>query len=317
MKNQLPKIVVTLGDPAGIGPEVTARALLELRDSHDADYLVVGHQALMDKAFCLIGQQLEIRTLPVEPLPENPTEAQRGRYVFSAIHRAVSMCLEKKADAMVTAPLNKAVLKAGGHDYPGHTEILGKLCGREPVMMLLGGPLKVVPLTTHLPLRQVSGKLNREMVSRICRIVYHAMDVDFGIGEPRIALTGLNPHAGECGLFGNEEIEILTPAVQDLEDEGILITGPLAADTAFYRAAKGEFDVVISPTHDQALIPLKLLAFDRAVNVTLNLPIVRTSPGHGTAEEIAWTGRANHQSMSAAMKTAARIARNRSSKERF
>ena len=304
----LPRLLITLGDPAGGGPEVVARVLVDpaLRDRCRAT--VVGDRKLLERALDLIGKRAEVDVDPIGPLGDQPDLADRGRYLHHAILRGLTQCLDGQADALVTAPISKAALQAASCPHPGHTELLGELCNAQPVMMLIGGPLRVVPLTTHCALREVPDRLNLEKVAQVGRIVDRSLRYDFGKNSPKIALAGLNPHAGEGGMFGTEEIDILSPAVRRLRQQRLDITGPLPADTVFYRAAQGEFDAVIAPTHDQALIPVKLLAFTTCVNITLNLPIVRTSPGHGTAEDVAWTGRADESGMRAAIETAIAMA---------
>lgn len=314
MKDIKPKILFTLGDPAGIGPEVSAKVLCDDEIMDQCQIVIVGDPDLAEMAFDLVGLKRDVSFEKLKVGDKNPTPSQRGRYQFEVLKRAIEMTLAGEADAVVTAPISKDALYAAGLDFPGHTEILGKFCHCRPVMMLMGGPLRVVPLTTHCALKQVPELLDKKEVYDISLAVYRGLQKDFGIKEPRLLLTGLNPHAGEGGLFGTEEIEILSPAVDALLKEGVNIKGPVPADTAFYKAAMGDFDVVIAPTHDQALIPLKLLAFAEAVNVTLNLPIVRVSPGHGTALDIAWTGTANPSSMKAATRTAIEIVNNRKKK---
>ena len=310
-RNNKPRLAITLGDPAGIGPEIVARALCEPGWDALCSFSLIGEARLFDRACDLIGQSLDVRIVPVSSLPDKPSLAQRGAYQYQAIAAGVNACLSGETDALVTGPISKDALNAAGYAYPGHTEILGELCDADPVMMLVGGPLRVIPLTTHLALRDVPDRLETDSVVRIGQAVDRALQADFGLAAPRLALTGLNPHAGEGGLFGTEEIEVLSPAVAHLQQRGVNIIGPIPADTAFYRASIGEFDAVLAPTHDQALIPVKLLAFDRCVNVTLNLPIVRVSPGHGTAPQIAWTGQAGATGMRQALLCAIEIANHR------
>ncbi len=311
MNESKPTLIVTLGDPAGIGPEVTATALCEPEIQQACRIIIAGDPDLLDRACNLKGKWGRVEFEPIDRVPEAPSLEERGAYLYAALKKGVEFCLEGKADGLVTAPISKAALAAAGHNYPGHTEALGELCDASPVMMLVGGPLRVVPLTTHCPLRDVPDRLTGQTVYDTCLAVARALVRDFGIETPRLALAGLNPHAGEGGLFGNEESDILNPAVEKLMEKGVDISGAIPADTAFYRAAQGEFDAVMAPTHDQALIPVKLMAFESTVNVTLNLPIVRTSPGHGTAEDIAWQGKANPASMIEAMKLAVLLAKNR------
>ncbi len=311
MKKKDRELIFTLGDPAGIGPEITAGVIADKEISRLCEITVVGAPALLEKAFSLIGKKSEVKFEIVEVEGGDLTAKKRGQYQFSCLKKAIELSLKNRSKGLVTAPISKDALAAANINFPGHTEILGDMCGSNPVMMLAGGPLKVAPLTTHCALRKVPDLLSQNKVEQVCSIVNEGLKSDFGVRSPRLLLTALNPHGGEGGLFGDEEIKILAPAVKNLKSQGLDITGPAPADTAFYKAAKGLFDVVIAPTHDQALIPLKLLAFDNAVNVTLNLPIVRVSPGHGAALDIAWRGKANMAGMKAAALTALKIMENR------
>jgi 4-hydroxythreonine-4-phosphate dehydrogenase len=232
----------------------------------------------------------------------------RGRIQYQCVRMAVEMAQKGRVDGIVTGPISKAALAAAGIDFPGHTEILASLtAAHTPVMMLAGQKLRVVPLIVHCALSEVPGLLTRRLVEAQLKIVHRDLGRFFGVRKPRIALCGLNPHAGEGGLFGREEVDVLGPAVAALRKEGVNVSGPHSADTVFLRAARGEFDVVAAPTHDQALIPFKLLHFDEGVNITLGLPIIRTSPGHGTAPDIAWKGVASPTGMIAAIRTAAKM----------
>jgi 4-hydroxythreonine-4-phosphate dehydrogenase len=306
-----PRILITLGDPKGIGPEVIAKALGDPTVAARARFELVGNEALFERACELTGTEARFAKISKIDLPEGPSAEQRGKYVYDALCSAVEICLQGQADGLVTGPLEKAALWDAGHCVPGHTEILGRLCDAAPVMMLAGGPLRVVPLTTHVALREVPDQLSCELVYDIALTVARSLKLDFGLDDPKLALTGLNPHAGEGGCYGNEEKTILEPAAEKLKAQGVRIDGPLPADTAFYKAAQGEYDAVLSPTHDQALIPVKLLAFRSCVNITCGLPIVRTSPGHGTAFDIAWQGVADAGAMIAAIETAVLIAQKR------
>ena len=245
-----------------------------------------------------------------KPSPENAGST------IAAIDVAVSLALSGAVRAVVTNPIAKSVLNAAGFGFPGHTEYLGALAARQgfaatPVMMLCGGGLRSVPVTIHMPLRDVPASLSPEKIIETARITNRALITDFGIAAPRLAVTGLNPHAGEDGTMGTEERDIIIPAIAQLRAEGIDANGPLPADTAFRPAARAQSDAVIAMYHDQALIPVKTLAFDEGVNVTLGLPFVRTSPDHGTAVDIAGTGEAAPNSLIAALRMAGEIARNR------
>jgi 4-hydroxythreonine-4-phosphate dehydrogenase len=232
---------------------------------------------------------------------------ERGEAQVRAIEAAVHACLAGQAAAVVTMPIDKRALHAAGSPYPGHTEMIADLCGApHPVMMLFGPTLRVVPLTTHVALAEVPARLTTEGVFESLRVIHRDLQRLFGIQRPRLALCGLNPHAGEGGLFGTEEIRVLAPAAEAARSAGIVIDGPLPADAVF--AQRSRWDAIVCPTHDQALIPLKLLHFDCGVNTTLGLPIERTSPDHGTARDIAWRGEADPTSAAAAIAAAAEMA---------
>jgi 4-hydroxythreonine-4-phosphate dehydrogenase len=233
--------------------------------------------------------------------------------VIESIERAVALVQAGEASALVTNPINKKVLHGAGFRHLGHTEFLAELAGgrAHPVMMLTCPELRVVPVTVHVPLGRVPGLLSRELIVSTGRIVAAALRGDYGIAHPRLALAGLNPHAGESGALGSEDEEVVVPACQELMQEGIDVTGPLPADSMFHREARDRYDAALCMYHDQALIPLKTLDFYRGVNVTLGLPFVRTSPDHGTALGIAGTGKAEPSSFIAALEEAAMIARSR------
>ena len=255
---------------------------------------------------------------PVEPGRPDPANAPA---VIGAIEQAVSAVVRGEAAAVVTNPIAKSVLYKAGFTHPGHTEFLADLASRlvgngpwRPVMLLASDELRVVPLTIHIPLAEVPKALSQELIVETARILNDALVRDFGLGverRPRIAVTGLNPHAGEDGAMGTEEQSIIAPAIASLRQQGFDVTGPHPADTLFHAEARAGYDAVIAMYHDQALIPIKTLAFDRAVNVTLGLPFVRTSPDHGTAFDIAGTGKASTASLSAALDLAAQMAANR------
>jgi 4-hydroxythreonine-4-phosphate dehydrogenase len=327
-----PLLAVTLGDPAGIGPEVVLKASTVQDVRGEADVVVCGDAGVLSRAAAEVGLAArvvevahaadaralgpgEVAVLPLSRLgPEDHAWARASAAGDHAqveyIRRAVAMALAGEADAIVTAPISKAALSRAGAPWPGHTEMLAELTGgARPLMMLAGPTLKVVPLTTHVALRDVPGLLSREGILEALRIIDASMRRHFARHRPRIAVAGLNPHAGEGGLFGAEEREVIAPAIAEACAEGIVASGPFAADTVFHRAVAGEFDVVLGMYHDQALIPLKLLDFDHAVNVTLGLPVVRTSVDHGTAYDIAGQGIASASSMIAALRLAAQLVR--------
>lgn len=329
-----PLIAVTMGDPAGIGPEIVVKALSDQALFRICRPLVLGDCGVL-RAACsqnaphlrlhpvaqpakASGAPGKIDILPLSNLsqedflPGKPSP-RAGEAMITYILRAVAMSQRGEADAMVTGPISKRLMHKAGHPFEGHTQLLARLTETDdPVMMLAGPKLRVALVTTHCSLRNVAALLNEESIYRTIRITAQALQTYFGIQRPLLAVAALNPHAGESGLFGSEEEDIIAPAINRAKEENFTVTGPLAADTIFHRAASGEFDAVVSMYHDQGLIPLKLLHFSDAVNITLGLPIVRTSVDHGTAYDIAGTGQADASSLAAAIKTAAAMARNNS-----
>jgi 4-hydroxythreonine-4-phosphate dehydrogenase len=290
-----PRIAVTFGDPRGIGPEVTAKAL---RDSLEAHVTVVGPDNLIGD---LGDAQVGVGTWD----SQGSSPALRGGTLAGrAVETAARLALDGRVDAIVTAPLEKHGLHLAGFPYPGHTEWLAHLAGDvEVAMMLASDRLRVVLATTHVALRDVPALLTVERVVRIGEVTRRGLREWFGVAEPRLALCALNPHAGESGLFGDEEARVLTPAAERLG-----VAGPLPADTVFVRAMKGEFDAVIAPYHDVGMTAIKVASFGAAVNVTLGLPFPRTSPDHGTAMDIAGQGIADASSMRAALELAVTLA---------
>jgi 4-hydroxythreonine-4-phosphate dehydrogenase len=314
MKAERVRLAVTVGDPAGIGPEVVLRALASA-DRPDVPVVVYGSMAsLLDRAqrFGLQSPQdmgARVVDIPADgPVALGEAGAVGGRAAAAAVLRAVEDAKAGRVDALVTAPLNKESLHAAGHPWPGHTEMLAAAAGTPDVaMMFVGGALRVALVTIHRSLRSVPDAVTGAEVERVTRLVHREMP-RFGSDHPRIAVCGLNPHAGENGLFGHEERDVIAPAVAALRSEGIDASGPFPADSLFLRAARGEFDAVVAGYHDQGLIPVKLLAFGHAVNVTLGLPFVRTSVDHGTGFDIVLKGTADGRSLVEAMKLAARLA---------
>jgi 4-hydroxythreonine-4-phosphate dehydrogenase len=303
----LPRIVITLGDPRGIGPEITKRAL----------------ETPLAAEIIVVGAEDQIATIPAarriavgswgegsgEDGPAGrpgPTRAVRaGRITGAAIEAGVKLVLSGEADAIVTAPAHKHALNLAGFRWPGHTEWLAHLAGDvEVAMMLAAERLRVVLVTTHVPLRAVPQLLTTEKIIRTGRVTQKALTQWWGIAEPRIAVCALNPHAGESGLFGDEEERVLRPAV-----EALGASGPWPADTVFVRAMRGEFDAVLAPYHDVGMTAIKVAAFGRGVNITLGLPFPRTSPDHGTAFDIAGSGRADPSSMRQALEMAVEMAK--------
>jgi 4-hydroxythreonine-4-phosphate dehydrogenase len=289
----LPTIAITAGDPSGIGPEIAVAAAADARVLAVCRPVIYGPHAPDD-----------LRAFPV-----GVVDAGSGRAAYDAILAATRDALDRRVDAIATAPINKAAFAAAGYPWRGHTDLLAHLCGvPEGIMMFWSDRLRVVLATVHIPLSEVSRALTREVLGTVIRTTARELPA-FGIASPRLAVAGLNPHAGEGGLLGPEETRVLEPAIADAVAEGLDVRGPFPADTLFGRAANGEFDAVIACYHDQGLIPVKLLAFGKAVNVTLGLPIVRTSVDHGTAFDIARQGRADAGSMIEAVLLAARLAK--------
>ncbi len=328
-----PLLAVSQGDPAGIGPEITLKAWLR-RDEIGAPFLVLSDPAHMKAQAARLGLRVPVQScdasearavfstaLPVAPLSHEAT-AEPGRpdpatapSTIESIETAVALVRGGQASAVVTNPIAKQVLYQSGFPHPGHTEFLAALSAGpggpapHPVMMLWCEELAVVPVTVHVPLRSVPDALTTELIVATGRIVHREMKARFGVAAPRLALTGLNPHAGESGAMGTEDLAVVAPAIGDLRREGIDAKGPFPADTLFHPAARQGYDVALAMYHDQALIPIKTIAFDRAVNVTLGLPFIRTSPDHGTAFDIAGRGVARPDSLIAALRLAARLSR--------
>jgi 4-hydroxythreonine-4-phosphate dehydrogenase len=287
----LPLIAITAGDPSGIGPEIAVKAAADPRVIAVCRPVIYGpHMAEALAAF-----------------PAGRVDAASGRAAHAAIVSATKDAMAGKVAAVVTAPINKAAFAAAGFPWKGHTDLLAELCGvRDVAMMFWSEPLRVVLATVHIPLAAVPGALTRDRLMSVIELTARAMP-EFGYAAPRLAVAGLNPHAGEDGLLGHEDEGVIRPVVADARARGINVAGPFPADTLFVRASKGEFDVVIAAYHDQGLIPVKLIAFGRAVNVTLGLPIVRTSVDHGTAFDIARKGLADEGSLVEAILLAAKL----------
>ena len=293
-----------MGEPAGIGPEVALAAFTHFSGMIGKHPLkLVGDPAVFGRDTDVIATTARATAAPGKPDPANAAA------VTEAIEMAVAACLKGEAAAVVTAPIHKAVLNAAGFPFPGHTEFLAQLTNaRRAVMMLASDQLRVVPLTIHMPIAQVPGQITKQAVFDTGEIILTALRREFGILNPRLAVAGLNPHAGEDGMLGKEDLTVIAPAVAALKARGFAVKGPLSADTLFHAEARKTYDAVLCMYHDQALIPIKTLNFWDGVNVTLGLPIVRTSPDHGTAFDIAGTGKADTRSMIAAVKMAAQMA---------
>ncbi len=326
-------IIVTMGDPVGIGPEIIVQALLQgSLDGLRRPLLVAGDPGVLTRAAAIFGIGTQLapgtglathelrlgeRTLAVRALSAFPAadlvwgrpEAACGRAMLDYVLWACDRCRSGEAAAMVTAPISKAAIRAAGCEFPGHTELLAERCGAvKVVMMLAGARLRVCLVTTHLPLRGVPQALSTEEILATIRITDRDLRRFFSLARPRLAVLALNPHAGEGGMFGDEESRLIAPAIAAAHREGIEASGPHSADALFHFAAAGAYDAVVCMYHDQGLIPLKLLHFEDGVNVTLGLPIVRTSVDHGTAYDLAGTGRASSASLVAAIRMAEEMA---------
>lgn len=315
MKNTKPVIAITMGDPVGVGPEIILKALVDKRVRRVAAPLVIGDAGLLR----FLAKKLKLKSpadkdvknlsnLDIKRLkPGRPVKESSGAMI-SYVKNAVRMALDGAADAIVTAPISKEAAKMAGFKFPGHTEFIAHLTKTRDFRMMLGGEdLKVILVTIHEPLKKVPGLITRESVLKTIKITDGSFR-SFGFKRPRIAVAGLNPHAGESGMFGDEEKKIIAPAIQKAKRLGINAVGPLPPDTVFYRAVrKKEFDCVVCMYHDQGLGPLKLLHFEDGINSTLGLPIIRTSVDHGTAYDIAWKGIASHESLVSAIVMAAQM----------
>ncbi len=332
-------LAVTMGDPAGIGLEITLQAWRQRHERGLRPFALYADPDSVAARARLLGWSIPLAPIPapgeaaahfdsalpvvpvrlrVESHPGRPDAANAGA-VIHAIEEATAAVAAGSAGAVVTNPIAKSVLHQAGFRHPGHTEFLGALAehhfpGRRyhPVMMLASEELRVVPLTVHVPLADVPRLVTRPLIVDTVRATWTALRQDFGLSSPRIAVAGLNPHAGEDGSIGHEENDTVRPAIAELRAEGLAVTGPHPADTLFHAAARRGYDAVVAMYHDQALIPLKTLAFDRGVNVTLGLPFVRTSPDHGTAFDIAGQGRASPESLIEALLLAHHMAARRS-----
>ncbi|MHC4777603.1 MAG: 4-hydroxythreonine-4-phosphate dehydrogenase PdxA [Planctomycetota bacterium] len=324
-----PRIGVTMGDPGGIGPEVILKALCDPEIVRRADICVIGHEETFfensrrfgispifkDKCepcdwswrkvpFLVSGGDEDEKVVS----PGSAT-AEGGRLSFQAFEQAYRYVKDGHLDAFVTAPISKTSWNLAGLEYKGHTDFLSSITGRDAVMMMVGGRLRVSLTTVHVPLQDAINDLTTKKVLKTIEITHNAVVDLFGFPSPRIGVAGLNPHSGEGGLLGKEEAEIIEPAVKQAKEKGINVEGPLPADVAFRLGAGGEFEAVVAMYHDQGLIPVKLLGFDDAVNITVGIPVVRTSPAHGTAFDIAGRDLARPDGIGAAIRQAAAICR--------
>lgn len=324
-------LLLTLGDPCGIGPEITVKAWEQLRTFKQYSFAIVAPPSVISQAGGTVtsienlaqANECFANTIPVLPIngicaKSGEPNSQHATAIIQSIDIAVKKTMSGETDAVITNPIAKDILYGAGFKFPGHTEYLGELTKTEPapyergpVMMLTGGGLRVGLATIHIPLIKVKEQLRTDNIVRTARIIHSALQCDFGIENPRISLAGLNPHAGEGGALGDEEIEIINPAAKILRKSGIQVSDAQSADTLFHAEARQGYDAVLAMYHDQGLIPVKTLDFHGGVNITLGLPIVRTSPDHGTAFNIAGQNKARPDSLIAAIKLAREIADNR------
>jgi 4-hydroxythreonine-4-phosphate dehydrogenase len=339
MARRIPRIGITMGDPAGVGPEIIAKALGRPEVAASCQAAVVGDRSVMAATLELLRSPLELHpvtrladcvfapgtiecldlaNVDAATLPKGAVSPEAGRAAYAYIETGVRLCQSGELDGLVTAPINKEALAAAGLQHTGHTEILARLSDtRDFAMLLMGKELRVIHVTTHVALRRVPDLVTRDRVLRVIRLARRTME-GLGVPRPRIAVCGLNPHAGEDGLFGDEEKTRIAPAVEDARREGLEVHGPLPADTLFSRARGGEFDIVVAMYHDQGHVPVKTLGFTydekagtwtglSGVNVTVGLPFLRVSVDHGTAFDRAWKGIANPESMVEAIEVAVRM----------
>ncbi|MBI5674598.1 MAG: 4-hydroxythreonine-4-phosphate dehydrogenase PdxA [Nitrospirae bacterium] len=321
------KIAITMGEPGGIGPEVIVRALSFAEIRNHCALVVIGNAEVMQDAVRLTGLPFKVKSIsslseskPASGIIEvlevkspssfkkNAPSKNAGKAVVSYIKKTVELALRKEVSAIVTAPISKESLKMAGFKWPGHTELLAELTGtKDFAMMFVSEKLKVILATIHTPLKNVPKLIKESLVLKTITLAERGMRM-LGMDAPRIAVAGLNPHAGEAGILGDEEIKGIIPAIKRAREMGFNVSGPFPPDVVFHKAYNGDFDIVVCMYHDQGLIPFKMLAFDTGVNMTVGLPIIRTSPDHGTAFDIAWQNKANPSSMIEAIKLAATIA---------
>lgn len=320
-------IAITMGDPCGIGPEIVAKLFADTAGLPPT--LVLGDAGLIQRAIRMLELPLTVQVIESpedlkltpgtihvislsrlpDDIPFGKLDARAGQAAYDYIRAGIDLALQKRIRAVVTAPINKEALRLADIHYPGHTEILADFSGtKDFAMMLMNNDLRIILVTIHVSLREAIEQVTVENELRTIRLAHRAM-TQLGIAKPRIAVAGLNPHAGEHGLFGAEDDEIIRPAIQLARAQGMDVSGPCPGDTVFMQARKGQFDIVVAQYHDQGLIPIKYLGVDEGVNVTVGLPFVRTSVDHGTAFDIAGTGKASHASLRVAVEQAALLAR--------
>ena len=312
MKSLKPIICINQGDPSGIGSEIILKAISKPGIKRLAEFLLVGDESIFRRAGRAVKgpnvKILDMANVPCRKFAYGNIRAAYGRAAMENVSKATGLIAAGRADALVTAPISKEAVKKAGFKFDGHTEFLAALTGTKRfAMMLVGGPLRVTLATRHLPVSRISGSLTKETVLDAIELTYEALRKQFGIKKPRIGVCGLNPHAGDGGILGMEEKTVISPAVKKARTTIPLVTGPHAAEAIFYSAYRGELDAAICMYHDQGLVPLKMIARDTGVNITLGLPFVRTSPDHGTAFDLAGKGIANSGSMEQAVRLAVHL----------
>ncbi len=310
-----------MGDPNGVGPEIILKAIGggEVRALYEP--VLFGDRGVFERARDLLGYSpsvfedtkiVSLTNLDLTKLTPGKPQGSGGKASLLYVEEAVRNALEEKIDAVVTAPISKEAIHLSGAKYPGHTELLAELTGAKMVaMMFESSRMRVVLVTIHCALSEVSGKITEDRILSTIELTYESLVNLFGIPTPKIVVSALNPHAGEGGAFGNEESLYITPAIERAKEKGMNVEGPIPADSLFYRVLKGRWDAVVAMYHDQGLIPFKMVSFEDGVNITLGLPIIRTSPDHGTAYDIAWKGVASPKSLIAAIKVALKLAKGR------
>jgi 4-phospho-D-threonate 3-dehydrogenase / 4-phospho-D-erythronate 3-dehydrogenase len=316
------KVAITMGDPAGVGPEIVIKALADPEIADLAHWIVIGDQEILNRtdraAWQRVCQHPKVEVFDLALMAGGDAtdfrtgqlNAACGRAALAYVRAATEMCLSGSADAMTTAPINKEAVSLGGIRFSGHTEYIAELCGvPESWMLLANDRMRVIHVSTHVPLRHACG-LDSARIQRTIELG-HAALIQMGVPGPRIAVCGLNPHAGENGLLGKEDAEFIAPAVAGARERGVDCAGPLPADTLFLKAARGHYDLIVAMYHDQGHIPIKLLSFEDTVNVSLGIPVIRTSVDHGTAFDIAGKGLADARNMKAALRMAATMAQSR------
>lgn len=324
-----PVVGITMGDASGIGPEVIVKCLMDKDVYEVCNPIVIGTADVVEDATSRFGKKtkvnavkdveeanfsfgtidvLDLGNLALNEFSPGETSTAAGRASVEYVEKAVQLALSGRIDAIATAPINKEAVNRAGYTYPGHTEIISHLTNCEDyAMMLASGPLRVVHLSTHLSLIEACSRVKRQNVLKMIFIAHRSMQ-NLGFSSPKIAVAGMNPHAGEGGLFGKEEILEISPAIMEARTRGVNVSGPYPPDSVFLRASKGEFDVVVAMYHDEGHIAVKMLGLEEGVNITIGLPVIRTSVDHGTAYDIAWKGLADPHSMKKAVKVAAEMA---------